>query len=296
MLLRWIASLSASCCHAAAALARGRTLADARLDKALREPALTLGRLVGGEARERDRRWDELTALAAGVENNRELAELYLKKSKGRSAVVEADVSEFAAAIAGLEAAALHAIPGMVDELAARAGPLKLHWEARGPGLLAAVGRMAEANLIAPRADVVLVHPALGGSGAAHLPYNSVRIEAVLTHPLPELPETVRLAWLLAQLQLDLPLHSEHLPGDHLPRLAALAMLPPVLAAAEEVELTTAGRDWTPLAVQHWLGDSEPDHEQVARVLAQWWSTHQTRRPSMAVALGALDEMLAADR
>ncbi len=33
----------------------------------------------------------------------------------------------------------------------------------------------------------------LGGGGAAHIPYNNVHIEAVLTNPVPDLPEILRL-------------------------------------------------------------------------------------------------------
>ena len=51
-----------------------------------------------------------------------------------------------------------------------------------------------------PQCDVLLIHPALGGAGEAHLAYNSVRIEAVLANPNADLPEVVRLAWLIAQV------------------------------------------------------------------------------------------------
>src|SRR5439155_20152019 len=82
-----------------------------------------------------------------------------------------------------------------------------------------------------------LVNPALGGGGEAHLAYNSLRIEAVLANPNAELPEVVRLAWLIAQLQLDLPKYSDTIHADRLPQIARYAMLPPTLLAAEAVEL-----------------------------------------------------------
>ena len=53
---------------------------------------------------------------------------------------------------------------------------------------------------------MILVQPVLGGAGAAHWLYNSVHIEAVLANPVAELPEVVRLGWLLAQLNFDLPM------------------------------------------------------------------------------------------
>ena len=68
---------------------------------------------------------------------------------------------------------------------------------------MAAIGRLTERELVVERADVILVHPVLGGGGWAYPPYNAVCFEAVLANPIAELPEVVRLGWLLAQLNLD---------------------------------------------------------------------------------------------
>ena len=125
----------------------------------------------------------------------------------------------------------------MAEELELRTGPLRLQWEARGPGMLRTIGELTEPELIVPSADVILVYPALGGGGDAQLPNNTVRIEAVLANQVTELPETVRLGWMLAQLHLDVPMYGENVHIDRLPHVARFAMLVPALQAAEEVEL-----------------------------------------------------------
>ena len=61
-------------------------------------------------------------------------------------------------------------------------------------------------------------------------------IEAVLANPRFELPEVVRLGWLLAMLNFDLARYRD--PLSDAERVLPLAMIPPVLAAAAEVELT----------------------------------------------------------
>jgi len=137
---------------------------------------------------------------------------------------------------------------------------------------------------------VLLVHPALGGAGEAHLAYNSVRIEAVLANPNAELPEVVRLAWLIAQLQCDLPKYSDTIHADRLPRIARYAMLPAALLAAEAVELLRFTPEMIGQAMTAWRL-AVPQGIDAAGVVNQWWQTYLETRPPWNVALAALDQM-----
>ena len=121
------------------------------------------------------------------------MAEVALAKTIGRGNRFEATVSTLADCLAAVLAAQRSALPQLDDELALRELPLREQWEARGPGILTHVAQLTESGLYPEEAEVLLVHPALGGGGAAHLPYNSVRIEAVLANPHADLPEVVRL-------------------------------------------------------------------------------------------------------
>ena len=235
--LRWIVSGSASAFHAAEALAQGRELADAGLAEAIREPVRHLAAVIDASGIPAAAFWAHAGALAAGIHNNRELASLSLAKILGRSPKIEPLASPFAAVITALENAYNAWAPNANDDLELRSGPLRQQWEARGPGMLAQVGRSTQLDVIVEQADVMLVHPALGGAGRAHLPYNSVRIEAVLADPHAALPETVRLAWLLSQLNHDLPMHQGNLPRERVAEVGGLACVPPILDAAESVEL-----------------------------------------------------------
>jgi hypothetical protein len=155
--------------------------------------------------------------------------------------------------------------------------------------LLIQFGRLTQCDLLVERADVLLVHPALGGGGAAHLAYNACRMEAVLANPHFQLPEVVRLAWLLAQLHNDLPLNQGNLSRDRVTTVGTLAAIPPVLMAAEEVELVRFDDATLRLALAAWhCGDVA-----IAATLANWWSVYQQDRPPWPIALAALDRMLA---
>jgi hypothetical protein len=145
-------------------------------------------------------------------------------------------------------------------------------------------------EVILAGSDVLLVQPALGGDGKPHLVNNTVRIEAMLANPHGKLPETVRLAWLLSQLNLDVPKYSENIHPDRLPHITALAMLPVVLEAAHYVELVTFDRELLPLAIEAWRL-RVPEEIDAPELIANWWMTYQEAKPPLAVALQALDQM-----
>lgn len=180
--------------------------------------------------------------------------------------------------------------PELAAELQLRERPLAEQWEARGPGLLAQLARLTEPQAIVDRATVLPVYPVWGGGGRALPAYNTVMIEAVLANPLAQLPEVVRLAWLLAMLSLDLARYREPLADPD--RTVPLALVPPVLEAAGEVELSRCDRDTLELALRSWrLAGPEP--LETAATLLAWWQTYQDTRPPWPLALGALERMMA---
>ncbi|MDZ4783368.1 MAG: hypothetical protein SGJ19_24235 [Planctomycetia bacterium] len=295
MQLRWIASSRASWAHAAVAIAAGAALADASLTELLAPPVLRLTQWLADQSVP-DRFWEHLPPLAAGIPRNDELAGVLLTKTVGRDRA-EGLKKWLAAVLREVELPWSQRFPELTDELALRAQPLQQQWDARGPGLMRLLGNLTEADLLVEAADVILVQPVLGGAGEPQLSYNSVRIEAVLADPIPELPELARLAWLVAQLNLDLPVHQEllsDLPATNWTpaQVCRLAMLPAVLAAAEQVELTRFDPATMRQALQSWCG-CQDNLETVATNTSAWWETYRGAKPPIAVALRALAEMLA---
>ena len=290
--LRWIAGVSVSAFHAACALASGRTLVDATLAEPLAGPTQALIAAAGLTGQRQDALLTQLAALSGGIENNSQLAEVALTKTLGRGQVSPTTVRELAGAIAELESALRRARPSLLDELAMRGEPLRQQWEARGPGLWRLVGQRTEAALLVERADVFLVLPVLGGGGAAHWQTNTVRFEAVLANPLFALPESLRLAWLLSQLQLDLPLYAERMAMEKWARVVALVTIPVILSCGEEVELTRYDLATLALAIEHWTAAPTDEAQRLAKTLDAWWNTYQAARPRFDIALAALAEML----
>jgi hypothetical protein len=290
--LRWLASTSASALHAAEAIFRGESLVDDRLQERLTDPTEQLVEEIEAAGMAADEMVPLIAALSIGIENNRELIEVGITKLRGRSESLGDTVGRIAGRVADLEAAFRRTLPDVTDQLALRGEPLRQQWDARGPGMLLHFGRITDELLVPTEAQVALVYPVLGGGGLAHLPFNSVRIEAVLANPLPGLPEVVRLAWLLCQLQLDVPIHSEPVPRQRLPYVARLAVLPGVLEAAEYVELVRDAASLLPFALSAWRIAPPEDASAVAEIVTAWWATYHEKVIAPRIAMSGLDRML----
>lgn len=196
--------------------------------------------------------------------------------------------SVFRPLVEAVAAAAAAARPKLADELPLRLGPLAEQWEARGPGLLWQFKRLTEPEMLAEAAKVLPVQPVLGGGGRALPAYNTVVVEAVLANPMAELPEVVRLAWLLAALNFDLPRYREGLAQPD--RVLPLATIPPLLAAAAEVELVRDGVAAIGPALEAWRPcECEPE---LSETLTAWWQTYLESQPPWNLALKALEQML----
>jgi hypothetical protein len=289
MNLRWIPHLATSALHAAEASWRGETFVDQQLQAAVHEPAVALAQQITSHGLPELRMWRNLAALVPTFDNRRHAVKIAGLRSLG-SPLHEIAVAAITGAIVDLERAVNDAFPGLGQELELRGRVLREQWEARGPGMLKRLQELLPAEVILAASDVLLVQPALGGDGKPHLVNNTVRIEAVLANPHPKLPEAVRLAWLLSQLNLDVPKYSEDIHPDRLPHITSFAMLPVVLEAAHYVELVTFDRDLLPLAIDAWRLRVPADVDG-PELVANWWMTYQEAKPTLAVALKALDEM-----
>ncbi len=287
--LSWILSPRASALHTAAAMLDGARLVDHRLSAALESEVRILGDELATLGINPPQFFGHLIPASVRFDVPRKSVEATLTKLFGSAARDDELAERLARRLGKLQAAFDQAVPRASEELELRSVPLREQWESRGGGLLAAVARVTEADLIVEEAEVILALPVQGGGGAAHWPYNAARIEAVLANPIAELPEVARLGWLVAQLNLDLPRFQGELRRERLAEIGPLAMMPAVLTAAREVELA----DYSPLtlglAIRAW-GSAivEPSK------LIGWWDAYRSSEAPWTVALGALDRILSA--
>lgn len=287
--LRWKMSSSATAFHAACCRQQQLPAADRTLGELL-DPAAD--RLI---AEIESAGWpiaavlQLLTALAPEFDSNRELVSRVV--SRLGLSTGELGAARVAGAVADLEAALVGAHPDLANELAVRGRPLREQWEARGPGLLVEIARLTESGVVPTAAEIVLVAPYAGGHGIAHPAQNRVTLEAMLVHPHPHLPETLRLAWLLCQLNSDLPAYADALPASRHGRAFAAAMVAPVLAAAEELELAACDEATIESALQAWGLSGDLPTDAAARIW-NWWNAWLDRHTTWPVAVAALDQLL----
>jgi hypothetical protein len=288
---RWLVSASASCWHAVEAIARGSHLVDSATHGALYDKVAELLADIQSLGLDREQFFQYAVPMAVQFDVPGEWAKALLAKLVGPAPAPDA-VQQLARQSRSIETAFLQANPHVLGDLELRIAPLMGQWEARGPGLMTTAARLTEPELIVEQAEVIAVHPVLGGGGAAHWLNNSVRIEAVLANPLPELPEVLRLGWLLAQLHLDLPRFHGTLHRDRRTEIWQLAMIPPLLTAGEQVELTRFGQSTVAAATAAWTGNRDA---RTPGALFAWWDTYAATNPSWPAALAALDRLLIAE-
>ncbi len=289
--LRWRPSFPASCTHAIAVSVTGGTFVDPQVATALAPALVELAEPLIAVRSVLPTFLEHLCGLSPELDGNRQLAEVALNKSAGRGRA-EKHVLALARAISGVESAMSVVRPNLAADLELRVGPLRSAWESRGPGLLQLIAGLTSRELLVDRADVILVEPVSAGGGGAHPPYNSVRIEALLANTDDRLPEVLRLAWLLSQLQLELPVYADHVSPHHRREVFALSMLPAILAAAEQVELVRFNAETVALAIELWRIWKDRSAAELAATLLTWWQIYTESRPPWPVALGALDRML----
>ena len=143
-------------------------------------------------------------------------------------------------------------------EIHLRIRPLREQWEARGPGMHAFLSRRISWLELPERLLVDLAKPG-AGSRADGVSASSIHFELFLVNPWPQLPEVARLAWLCAR--------SAVFESHHDARVAA-ALIPPVIEAAEYVELATLDASTITVALEHWFHKSPG---LTGEQLLAWW-------------------------
>ncbi len=240
-----------------------------------------------------DRFWDLLFQLSLDTCSSRDLAERLAIRCLPPQARSQMFLSDLTASLQSTVSAAEAEQPDFLKEIALREAPLREQWEAYGPGLWNQLSRWIDPSLLVEQAEVFLVSPAIGGFGWPHLQTNRCHIEAVLTNAHPQVTEVMRLCWLLSQLDFERPRYSELINSRRLRKVSGLAMLPPLMNAAEELGLSRFSSESLLTAITVWR--IEPNGNRttaLAEVLMVWWETFRSGEIDWSVALTGLDRML----
>jgi hypothetical protein len=229
--------------------------------------------------------WEHVLALSASNLSADQLARQALAQTLPANEQ-PADAGKLTAALVALHGAMARCVPNLPEELSLRSGPLIEAWNARGPGMLRSMARLTRIACVPHEARVLCVYPLLGGGGAAIPEAGAVTIEALLANPHPQLPETVRLGWLLGQLFVAPPAAGSSLERDRYQQCVRLGCIPAALAAAEDVEWARCNEETVCDAIKHWhLFSRKLNFPRWAERLSRWWQSFQAGESDFAEAV-----------
>lgn len=276
--------------HAAAVVGLGIPAIDEKLTSAMQGPVGRINDRIELSELDSTSFWLSLVKCSLADDAKR------VEHSLLRAGCSELTVDSIAPAVIGqltdARLAFRNRYPKLAEQLPLRSGPLRELWDAAGPGLLREVGRRTISSIIPTKATLLLLQPVRGGDGGLVDRNDMVWIEAVLTHPEPSIPETLRLVWLLARKGVDRIESNRWVQPERLPQVVALALIPFVLGAGEELGLCRADESEIRRAVELWHAADICQSENSTESLVRWWAQMREGELPLPVALKALDKML----
>jgi hypothetical protein len=180
--------------------------------------------------------------------------------------------------------------PKLGEQLELRGRPLKERWDTVGAGLLVDVQRQVWGDSPPDRwwpakTEGLLVQPMRGGDGGCEPSAARIWVEAMLTDADPQVPEVLRVAWLITCLAID-----NHLAAASpmLIQAWSLAAVPLVLTAGRQLEVIRGDTLPVQSATQLWqLGG-----EMVGDKVDFWWHENRSSQSPLPVAVKELEHLL----
>jgi hypothetical protein len=281
--------------HAAAVVGLGQAVVDDKVRAALAGAVENINDRIDMAELDPEIFWK--TLVASGADDETVGVEMALARAGCSELVIDTISPAIVGRLADIRMAMRGRFPKLAEQLPLRAGPLKELWEATGPGLLRDIGRQTIKQLIPAKTTLLLVQPVRGGDGGLIEQSDRVWTEAMLTHPEPSIPETLRIAWLVARRGVEGVESNRWVEQERLPEVVSLALIPYVLNSGESLGLCDASDAKIAAAAELWhvatwgrigktgqLDRTEP--------LLKWWSQMRSGELPLPVALKALDKML----
>lgn len=299
--MRWTPGDRLSPIHAARCFSIGIQGVDESISRGIAGPMANLASRLAGADIDPAIFWPRLVGAAAAGDSDLEACHAALHTARCSVLSIDATAGGLASQLAEVRMVYQDRYPKLAEQLVLRGRPIREQWDGYSAGLLKRISKLTHPSFLPKSIHTILLSPYRGGDGSLDASSARVWIEAVLTNPIPEIPEVLRLVWLVAQVGLidGLSTGPEDSHGDpwvprsRLPRVAAIAMMPLTLEAAAYLEMIPTPADQLPSlfakAAQSWripLDGPELD------AVGNWWRQFQDLQTPPPVTLKALDRML----
>lgn len=302
--LRWTPGDRLSPIHAARCFAIGIRGVDESIWRGIAGPMADLISRLAGADIDPAIFWPRLVCASAAGDSDLDACRVALNAAGCSVLSVDATAGALATQLSDVRLVYQERYPKLGEQLVLRGRPIREQWDGYGAGLLKRIGKLTHPSFLPKAVNAILLSPYRGGDGGLDASASRVWIEAVLTNPVPEIPEVLRLVWQVTQVGLieGLTTGPEDSHGDpwvphsRLPRVAAIAMMPLTLEAASYLEMISTPPDQLPLlfakAAQAWR---IPVDDATLDTIENWWRQFQDLQTPPPVTLKALDRMLHAD-
>lgn len=285
----WKHSAAGSVLYAAAAVAQNLPLNDPRLNRLLVPAVDDINTQLGASDLDWRDFWQAMVKGGFQSRDDLELCENALQAAGCSSLTVDTMAKAISGAITDLRLLFGERFPKLAEQLPLRSGPLRTAWEAYGPGLLRQIAKLTHDELLPQRVTVWFVQPVAAGGGDADAKSKTVWMEAMLTNVDTQVPEVLRLAWLIARVGLGHENANRFVDPGRLPAVASTALVPIVLAAGRELDLLPTEAWPVPQATQLWLRNTAAKRSDI---IQSWWRQLSSGETPFPVAIKALDRML----
>ncbi len=302
--IRWTIGDRLTPLHAAQCYALGSRGVDPKLAASLAAPMGEIMARLAAADLDVGMFWNRLMDAALSTEHDVAACERALLAAGCSHLAVESTAASVASQFSDIRLIHGDRFPKLADQLLLRARPIREQWDAYGSALMRQIARQTHESFIPKTVTAILLSPFRGGDGDCDPASHKLWIEAVLTNPSRDVPEVLRLAWLIARIGLITALSGDEKTDDsnlwmsptHAARVCALALVPITLSAAKELELVPErGLEMTALiseATGLWRTASAGA---TVATIDRWWKQVELLPTPFPVTLKALDRMLHAD-
>ncbi|MEZ6115295.1 MAG: hypothetical protein R3C28_01780 [Pirellulaceae bacterium] len=253
----WIPNSLATAMFAARFAVQGHDTIDPSLSPAIQPWGAKLSKQIANA-----QAWDDTVALAILTTDPAWLSKQIVKQNSANILSADSNMPDL---INQLHNVVLHHFPRFENDILIRIQPMKLQWEAVGPGLVKSACRSLKL-LVPSQIKIALIWPLQGGSVTPVIGQAQLALEAVLTNSHPVIPEVLRLGW--GVLQLGLPAFAWN---DHRILAQTLCALA-ILQAAEDLDLVCLEPETLAAAATTWRLPWISTREQD---LLDWWRANQ---------------------
>lgn len=265
---------------------------DRKTEQSLATPVTEINNRLLSASLDIGQFWQSLVAESAFEPGEQRACEIALMQSGCSELQLEQTASLIVNRLGESRMAFKSRFPKLTEQLELRGRPIRDHWGTVGPGLLNNIAKQIwddspPGDWWPPKINGVLVQPMRGGDGGVDVESRKFWIEALLTNADPQVPEVLRVAWLVTQLAIEI--HTRERSSESSGSMPwTIGIVPLVLVAGQHLEIIKEGALPIESTMQLW---GLADHH-VAQIVSRWWQQWQQDPTPMPVGLKQLDKML----